>query len=95
MISVSTPAARARAMIALGLAPSERLRYQIHIERPRMGKLDAVKTDFVTIASHELRTPLAQLRGYTDIMDALNEQGMLDTEKTSGMIDNISVRLAK
>ncbi|MEP6984516.1 MAG: histidine kinase dimerization/phospho-acceptor domain-containing protein, partial [Chloroflexota bacterium] len=55
----------------------------------QMGKLDAVKTDFVTIASHELRTPLAQLRGYTDIMDALNESGMLDTEKTSGMIDNM------
>src|SRR5438067_8698911 len=42
MISVRTPAARARAMIARGLPPSERLRYQIHIERPRMGKLDAV-----------------------------------------------------
>ncbi len=55
----------------------------------QMGKLDAVKTDFVTIASHELRTPLAQLRGYTDIMAALNEQGMLDIEKTSGMIDNM------
>jgi signal transduction histidine kinase len=55
----------------------------------QMGKLDAVKTDFVTIASHELRTPLAQLRGYTDIMDALNDQGMLDPEKATGMIDNM------
>ncbi|MBI1278147.1 MAG: GAF domain-containing protein [Anaerolineaceae bacterium] len=55
----------------------------------QMGKLDAVKTDFVTIASHELRTPLAQMRGYTDIMDALNGQGMLDIDKTSGMIDNM------
>lgn len=43
----------------------------------------------MTIASHELRTPLAQLRGYTDIMDALNEQGILDADKTSGMIDNM------
>ncbi len=55
----------------------------------QMGKLDSVKTDFVTIASHELRTPLAQLRGYTDIMDALNDQGMLDKDQTTSMIDNM------
>ncbi len=34
-------------------------------------KLDAIKTDFITIASHELRTPLAQVRGYTDIIDSM------------------------
>lgn len=66
-----------------------RLNSGLESANQQMGKLDAVKTDFVTIASHELRTPLAQLRGYTDIMDALNEQGMLDTEKTGGMIDNM------
>lgn len=55
----------------------------------QMGKLDAVKTDFVTIASHELRTPLAQIRGYTDILDALNEQGMLDADQTKGMVTNL------
>ena len=42
MISVRTPAACARAMIAAALPPSERLTYQIHIERPRMGRIDAV-----------------------------------------------------
>ena len=55
----------------------------------QLARLDSVKTDFVTIASHELRTPLAQLRGYVDIMDALNEQGMLDPEQISGMVANL------
>lgn len=52
-------------------------------------KLDSVKTDFVTIASHELRTPLSQVRGYTDIIDALNEQGMLDSEQTASIVNNL------
>ncbi len=52
-------------------------------------KLDSVKTDFITIASHELRTPLAQIRGYTDILDALNEQGMLDQEQIGVMVGNV------
>jgi signal transduction histidine kinase len=52
-------------------------------------KLDSVKTDFVTVASHELRTPLAQIRGYTDILDALNEQGMLDQSQVEAMVDNL------
>ncbi|MGQ9888860.1 MAG: GAF domain-containing sensor histidine kinase [Aggregatilineales bacterium] len=55
----------------------------------RLARLDSVKTDFVTIASHELRTPLAQLRGYVDIVDALNEQGMLDKEQISGAVANL------
>lgn len=55
----------------------------------QLAKLDSVKTDFVTIASHELRTPLAQLRGYVDIVDALNDQGMLDKDQTSGMVGNL------
>jgi signal transduction histidine kinase len=55
----------------------------------QMEKLDSVKTDFITIASHELRTPLAQIRGYTDIVDALNEQGMLNKDQTSGLVANL------
>lgn len=55
----------------------------------QLEKLDSVKTDFITIASHELRTPLAQIRGYTDIIDALNEQGMLDKDQTAGMVANL------
>lgn len=52
-------------------------------------KLDSVKTDFITIASHELRTPLAQIRGYTDILDTLNEQGMLDQEQAEVLVSNL------
>jgi signal transduction histidine kinase len=52
-------------------------------------KLDSVKTDFVTIASHELRTPLAQIRGYTDIMETMNEQEMLDQDQIAGMTGNL------
>jgi signal transduction histidine kinase len=57
--------------------------------KEQMEQLDKVKTDFVTIASHELRTPLAQIRGYTDIIQALNEQGMLDPEQLGTMTGNL------
>ncbi len=52
-------------------------------------RLDAVKTDFVTIASHELRTPLAQIRGYTDMIDAINEAGMLEQTQVTSMVANL------
>lgn len=55
----------------------------------QLERLDSVKTEFVTIASHELRTPLAQIRGYTDIVDALNQQGMLNQDQTSGLVSNL------
>jgi signal transduction histidine kinase len=57
--------------------------------KERIEQLDSVKTDFITIASHELRTPLAQIRGYTDIIDALNEQQMLDPDQMAGMTANL------
>lgn len=49
-------------------------------------KMDAVKTDFITIASHELRTPLAQVRGYTDIIDSMLNG---DDPGTAQMINNL------
>ena len=49
----------------------------------QLNRIDSVKSDFVTIASHELRTPLSQVRGYTDIIESLNAQGMLDEEQAS------------
>jgi len=55
----------------------------------QMERLDDVKTDFITIASHELRTPLAQIRGYADLVDTLNDDGMVDPDRVSGMVDNI------
>jgi signal transduction histidine kinase len=64
--------------------------YQENIKaNERLKQLDAVKTDFVTIASHELRTPLAQIRGYTDILDALNDQGSIDPDQVAGMTNNL------
>ncbi|MBL8130889.1 MAG: HAMP domain-containing histidine kinase [Anaerolineae bacterium] len=57
--------------------------------KDQIERLDSVKTDFITIASHELRTPLAQMRGYTDIIDALNESGSLDSERLSGLAANL------
>lgn len=55
----------------------------------QLERMDSVKSDFVTIASHELRTPLAQLRGYTDILEALNEQGILDPDQTRTLVGNL------
>lgn len=52
-------------------------------------RLDSVKTDFVTIASHELRTPLAQIRGYTDMIDSVNEAGMLEEAQVASMVNNL------
>jgi signal transduction histidine kinase len=57
--------------------------------KDQMERLDSVKTDFITVASHELRTPLAQIRGYTDILDALNDSGMLDEDQIAGMVVNL------
>ncbi|MBN1200661.1 MAG: GAF domain-containing sensor histidine kinase [Anaerolineae bacterium] len=57
--------------------------------KEQLEKLDGVKTDFITIASHELRTPLAQIRGYSDIMEAMNEQGLLDQDQIGGMTANL------
>ncbi len=48
-----------------------------------------MKTDFITVASHELRTPLAQIRGYTDILDAMNEQGVLNPDQVGSMTLNL------
>jgi signal transduction histidine kinase len=66
-----------------------RLNKGLEEARNQVQRLDSVKTDFVTIASHELRTPLAQLRGYTDIIDAVNQQGMLDPDQTTTLVGNL------
>lgn len=62
---------------------------RLEVAKRQLEALDAVKTDFITIASHELRTPLAQIRGNTDIIDALNEQGMLDEDQLLGLTNNL------
>lgn len=65
------------------------LNARISATKEQLERLDSVKTDFITIASHELRTPLAQIRGYTDIMDAINEQGALDQEQVGSLMGNL------
>ncbi|NLE51580.1 MAG: GAF domain-containing protein [Chloroflexi bacterium] len=65
------------------------LNRQLSSTKEQLERLDGVKTDFVTIASHELRTPLAQLRGYNDIMEAMNEDGLLDQEQIASMTGSV------
>ncbi len=57
--------------------------------KSRLEATDAVKTDFITIASHELRTPLAQIRGHSDIMAALSDQGTLTPEHLTNLTENV------
>ena len=44
----------------------------------RLAKLDAAKTDFISVISHELRTPLTIVKGYTQI---LNRRPLLAADK--------------
>ncbi|MBK8026445.1 MAG: HAMP domain-containing histidine kinase [Chloroflexi bacterium] len=67
----------------------EALNQDLKQTKDQIERLDSVKTDFITIASHELRTPLAQMRGYSDIIDALNESGSLDKERLAGLASNL------
>jgi signal transduction histidine kinase len=36
----------------------------------KLSRLDALKSDFLSLASHELRTPLATIKGYGEILEA-------------------------
>jgi signal transduction histidine kinase len=65
------------------------LNKRLETAKVELEKLDSVKTDFITIASHELRTPLAQIRGYTDIIDSLNEQGNLKPGQATNLVNNL------
>lgn len=67
-------------------------------QNARLEILDKVKTDFITIASHELRTPLTQVKGYADILAAMNEEQGLTREQIReivGHINRASLRLEK
>lgn len=46
-----------------------RLREKLQHAYAELGKLDRMKSAFVTIASHELRTPLHTLVGYAELLD--------------------------
>ncbi|HZY41475.1 MAG TPA: ATP-binding protein, partial [Anaerolineae bacterium] len=73
-----------------------RLNDELSQTNSRLEKLDTAKTDFIEIASHELRTPLTQIRGYSDIMSDMMQQGNLVashmTQISTG-ITRASVRL--
>ncbi len=68
---------------------TEALNRDIIRTKERLERLDAVKTDFVTIASHELRTPLTQIRGYSDILEALAESPRLEPYQIAGVTNNV------
>ena len=62
----------------------------------RLEKLDKAKTDFIEIASHELRTPLTQVRGYSDILTDMMQQGTIvpaHMNQISQGITRASIRL--
>lgn len=72
------------------------LNEELKRQNERITVLDQVKTDFITIASHELRTPLTQVKGYADILEAMNESNSLNqaqTREIAGHINRATLRL--
>ena len=59
-------------------------------QNERLEIMDRVKSDFITIASHELRTPLTQVKGYTDILSAMNEENALTREQTREIVNHVN-----
>ncbi len=55
----------------------------------RLEEIDSVKMDFLTIASHELRTPLTRVRGSADILDTLNQAGIMDQSQMSEIVNTM------
>lgn len=68
---------------------ARRLQLALDAAETRLRQIEQSKADFIAIASHELRTPLTQLRGYTEILDALAESGSLDAEQVGQIVGNI------
>jgi signal transduction histidine kinase len=59
-------------------------------QNERFAIMDKVKSDFITIASHELRTPLTQVKGYADILAAMNEGDSLNRDQTREIVGHIN-----
>jgi signal transduction histidine kinase len=59
-------------------------------QNERLEIMDKVKSDFITIASHELRTPLTQVKGYADILEAMNEESVLTREQTREIVGHVN-----
>lgn len=74
----------------------KQLNANLQKQNERFAVMDKVKSDFITIASHELRTPLTQVKGYADILEAMNESNSLSPGKTreiAGHINRATLRL--
>lgn len=72
---------------------NERIQYlnvDLVNQNERLEIMDKVKSDFITIASHELRTPLTQVKGYSDILEAMNEENALTREQTREIVGHIN-----
>jgi signal transduction histidine kinase len=67
-----------------------RLNVNLVNQNERLEIMDRVKSDFITIASHELRTPLTQVKGYSDILSAMNEENALTREQTREIISHVN-----
>ncbi len=59
-------------------------------QNERLEIMDRVKSDFITIASHELRTPLTQVKGYADILSAMNDENSLSQDQTREIVGHIN-----
>lgn len=59
-------------------------------QNERLEIMDRVKSDFITIASHELRTPLTQVKGYADILAAMNNENILTRDQTREIVGHIN-----
>lgn len=59
-------------------------------QNERLEIMDQVKSDFITIASHELRTPLTQVKGYADILAAMNDSNSLTQDQTKEIVGHIN-----
>ncbi|MBN1310031.1 MAG: GAF domain-containing protein [Anaerolineae bacterium] len=67
------------------------LNEEMRTANQRLERLDAVKTDFITIASHELRTPLTQIQGYADLLYEMFQHGSLTHDELEEMISRLTV----
>lgn len=67
-----------------------RLNLDLISQNERLEVMDRVKSDFITIASHELRTPLTQVKGYADILAAMNDENALTREQTREIVSHIN-----
>jgi len=65
------------------------LNEDLRVMNERLGRMDEVKSDFISIASHELRTPLTQIQGYADLIHEMVDRNISDTEQMKDMSSHL------